>query len=143
MDTLTLQRHTSTDLPGSTVVRLLVNGQDLIELVRAVELSIPEAEPEIAGGYKGLPPEEVRPPSRHLLGEPDPLYAENGKVVLLVCGGCGEVGCWPFLARISVSSEQVTWSEFEQPHRPHWRYDTLGPFVFDLQQYEHALSHWV
>jgi hypothetical protein len=60
------------------------------------------------------------------------------KTALLGCG-CGEVGCSPLMARITVTDDTVTWDEFEQPTRPGWDYDGFGPFTFDRAQYEQAL----
>jgi len=44
------------------------------------------------------------------------------------------------LAQVEVSADTVVWSDFEQPHRKNWRYDSFGPFVFDREQYKSALS---
>jgi hypothetical protein len=60
------------------------------------------------------------------------------KTALLGCG-CGEVGCSPLMARVTVTDETVTWDEFEQPTRPDWDYDEFGPFTFDRSEYERAL----
>lgn len=34
------------------------------------------------------------------------------RVALLVCGVCGDLGCGAVTARLNVSRDQVTWSEF-------------------------------
>ncbi|NUP11779.1 MAG: hypothetical protein HOW73_37505 [Polyangiaceae bacterium] len=129
-------------------LRILINGIDLVELVRLVELPFASAEgsPSIAGAYAGLPPEEVCPPSRHFYGEPsNELLHSRSKVQILGCE-CGEPGCWPLLCAITVAGEVVRWSGFEQPHRagrddrPSWPYDQLGPFEFDRSQYDRALA---
>src|SRR5262249_43619925 len=108
--------------------------------------AVAEDHPHLAGGYQGLPASAVLPPSRHFLGEPNEdwfKYAE--KIALYECE-CGCPGCWPFLARITVNRDTVKWSEFEQPHRgPHsvagwWRYDDLGPYIFDRAQYVATLA---
>ena len=128
-----------------------VNGTDLLELVQRVEKPFAKLEgnPQMAGAYVGIPADMVFLPSRHLLDTPDDLLSdlvtsgEVSKPALLMCE-CGEPGCWPFCARVAVLADVVWWSDFEQPHRtggdPGWRYDDLGPFIFDRTQYEAALT---
>jgi hypothetical protein len=130
---------------AETVIR--VNGTELLELVAEEERPFAEAEghPDLAGAYAGIPASDAFLPSHHLLGRPEPLLSDlvrSGKVskaALLMCE-CGESGCWPFCARVEVDADVVRWMEFEQPHRPAWRYEGLGPFVFDRSQYEAALA---
>ncbi len=116
-------------------------------MVRRAELPFAEAEghPRIAGAYTGLPFAVYAPPSRHFWGEVESGRRDQ-KVELLLCRDCGEIGCWPLLARIVAGKRQVVWFEFEQPHRrsgeplPAWSYDGFGPFVFDRAQYKRALQ---
>ncbi len=56
-------------------VHIIINGRDLIEILREIELPFAtgEGHPSIAGAYAGLPKELIFLPSRHLLGEPDPI----------------------------------------------------------------------
>ena len=80
------------------------------------------------------------PPSTHLLGSPLALYSDgDGRSYVLMCE-CGEPGCWPLAARVTLSDQTVTWADFRQPHRPQWSYEGLGPFVFERGQYESALA---
>ena len=54
-------------------IRILINGQDLIDLVAAQERPYAEREgaPDLAGQYGGLPADQdTFPPSQHFLGEP-------------------------------------------------------------------------
>ena len=142
LDVLSLERVRP---PGYAVyvARILVNGKDLAELAAEIERPFASAEghSEIAGQYQGLAWHEVAAPSRHLLGEPlaDTIADVNGRVTLLRCA-CGEAGCWPLVARIEIEDETVRWSNFAQPHRPSWKYDSLGPFTFDRREYEAALG---
>ena len=78
---------------------------------------------------------------RNLLDEPrDPGFVlepddpRRSKATVLGCS-CGIIDCWFLQVRVRLLSEVVVWSEFEQFHRPHWRYD-LGPITFDRRQYE-------
>ncbi|MFJ1547691.1 hypothetical protein [Streptomyces sp. NPDC088246] len=64
--------------------------------------------------------------------------AVEPKTPLLGCE-CDEWGCQPFLARITVTTDLVTWDSFEQPHRATRDYTAFGPFQFDRRQYDDAL----
>ena len=127
---------------------IIVDGIDLIELVRRTEQPFAEAEgsPSIAGQYRGIWIDYVAPPSKHLYGDPSqPVYLDGDKVQVLECE-CGEPGCWPLMCRITVGSDRVTWSDFEQPHRrgkptqAAWQYDRLGRLEFDRVEYENAVN---
>ncbi|MEU6629952.1 DUF6000 family protein [Streptomyces parvus] len=52
----------------------------------------------------------------------------------------GEWGCWPLMARITATSDHVTWASFEQPHRRTRDYSGFGPFHFDRYQYDDAVN---
>ena len=124
-------------------IKIQVNGTELPELVREIELpgARAEGDEELAGNYVGLVPGYVRVDvAGHFLGGAGAkLYdSDDEKIQLLGCG-CGEVGCSPLLARVTVTDDTVTWDEFEQPTRPEWDYDGLGPFTFERSQYERAL----
>jgi len=124
-------------------IRIEVNGTELPELVREVELPAARAEgdAELAGGYIGLVPGYVRVDLAGQFlggGGATPFESADEKVQLLG-HDCGEVGCSPLLARITVTDDTVTWEDFEQPTREDWDYSDLGPFRFDRAQYERAL----
>jgi hypothetical protein len=120
--------------PGGDVpeVRVLIDGRDLVELVRAVEApwAAADGQSQLAGSYSGLWPAAWRE-----LPEQD----GSGRAAVLACE-CGEVGCWPLHVRITMSEFTVTWSEFAQPCRPEWRHEGLGPFVFERTAYERAVQ---
>lgn len=122
-------------------VHLIVNGFEFLELVRQVELpfALADEQPDLAGAYECLWPELMLAPSMHLLGTPDAEFSHEGKPFLLGCT-CGIAGCWPLFARVEVGPDTVRWSEFEHGFRNNWRYDSLGPFVFQRSQYETALG---
>jgi hypothetical protein len=132
----------------NTGVSIVINGRDLRDIVRAVELPFAtrEGSPRIAGAYAGLPAEVVFWPSRHLLGRPDPLYSEDDSRVHVLGCECGEPGCWPLAVRIDIRDREVIWRDFYQPHRGpeskagHWQYDTMPEFRFERHSYEQALS---
>lgn len=114
-----------------------VNGTSLVTLIGSYE-SAHGYDP--AGGYGGLVPEHFNfgDLSRNYLGSEASQWPKSGEAWLLGCD-CGEVGCWPLAARITVDGTTVTWSTFQQPHRPDWDYSAFGPFTFDRQQYEKAV----
>jgi hypothetical protein len=121
------------DLSADEVVPT-VDGRELADLVHAFELGHGmETRP---ASYGGLIPAffNFGSMANHFLGR-----GEAGKVALLGCE-CGEWGCWPLLATITVTQQRVVWTDFEQPHRKERDYTALGPFEFDRAQYELALS---
>lgn len=137
---------------------IVVNGEPFLELVRQTELPLAEAEWDerkannpsaslgerggVAGGYE-FNCGGAFPPCRALWGEPyqhgfetGPNDPSRGKSLVAWCT-CGIVPCWFLLAKITVEADTITWSDFQQFHRD-WDY-SLGPFVFDRQQYASQL----
>lgn len=134
--------------PRRYELRLLIDGVDFCELVRAFELPFAA---EGAGTYSGLQwvlPTDPSELARHYLGQPHPAHLYAGRTEILVCE-CGLPGCWPLTCRIRVTSTRVYWSDFAQPHRSgrrhlrwhpgRWEYMGFGPFAFQRAQYEAAL----
>ena len=121
-------------------ISILVNGRPLEDLAREVERPFAEAEghPGLAGGYMGLLWGEVGSGPEHFLGSPAAIWFEDGDTVLMGCQ-CGEWGCWPLTADISVEDASVRWSHFRNGHRD-WDLTGLGPFRFERSQYERALA---
>lgn len=126
------------DVEGRAAVRLtpVVDGVSLVDLVRAFEAT---AGFDVAGGYDGLVLDQVRlgDLDQHLVGR-GPL-GEPGAASLLGCD-CGELGCWPLDARITVADGVVVWDGFRQPHRPGRDYSGFGPFAFDEAAYRSAIA---
>src|SRR5690242_16199799 len=92
---------------GLKQIKIEVNGTELPELVRDVELpgARAEGDEELAGNYVGLVPGYVRMDvaGHFLAGAGAKLYdTDDEKVQLLGCG-CGEIGCSPLLARVTVT----------------------------------------
>jgi hypothetical protein len=113
----------------------VIDGEPLTDLVEAFEV---EAGMERTGGkYGGLIPAFFRvfPLDAHFHGH----STMQPKTVLLACG-CGEWGCWPLMASITVNAESVTWDAFEQPHRPGRDYSGFGSFRFARRQYDAAVD---
>ncbi|WP_410657542.1 hypothetical protein [Amycolatopsis sp. lyj-112] len=122
--------------PGPLVVIPRIDGVLLTELVDAYEI---DADMQPAGdAYGGLIPQYFRfgPLDEHFLGRS--ADSVGPKTPVLGCA-CGEWGCWPLLARITVTDDLVQWDGFEQPHRATRDYTGFGPFQFDRRHYETAL----
>ena len=118
--------------PGYPVVQVLINGRDLLDRVRAVELpqATADGQPDLAGSYEGLAPHQwIELPER----------GEDGSAAVYRCGDCGELGCWPLRVRIVRRGGTVTWRDFQQPHRG-WTYERLGPFTFREDEYDRAVA---
>jgi hypothetical protein len=130
---------------GFGAIRIEIDGCDLAELIRSVELPFATAEghERIAGKYVGLRPWQLdsAAPEHFMGGRGSHLYCgPHDKTVLLGCE-CGEPGCWPLMAQVVVSDRDVAWRSFEQPHRRgRWEYDGFSGFVFDRTEYEAALQ---
>lgn len=109
-----------------------IDGENLVDLVEACERA---SEFEPAGGYGGLVPSFFRfgDLRRYYLGQQEPWL---GKAVAVLACDCGELGCWPLHAHISIDAQHVSWHDFAQPHRPERNYEGFGPFTFDRQAYE-------
>lgn len=149
MNTLSLQiRKGEGDHRHLDFAHLTIDDRSLIEMVREVELPYAQVEGslKLAGAYAPFLADTILLPSTHLLGTPEPIFAYDGlRVSLLECE-CGCAGCWPLIARITLSESTVTWSDFEQVHRGpdavagHWNYEGFGPFTFSREQYLAAIA---
>ena len=124
MNTLELRR-------GEEGVEVRIDGRDLLDLVRAVELphATASGQPSLAGSYGGLPPEEWTVPPA----------GKKGHVAAVLGCTCGVTECWPLLARITRTADTVVWSDFRQPRRA-WSHEGLGPFTFARDPYAAALA---
>lgn len=117
-----------------------IDGVSLAELVAAFERDKGYTDP--AGGYGGIVPAHFRlgPLVSYFLGQEEPTEGgDQGEISALFCD-CGEAGCWPLVAHVTLTGERVSWERFSQPHRPHRDYSGFGPFEFDRSQYEEAVN---
>ncbi|WP_412030026.1 hypothetical protein [Deinococcus yunweiensis] len=127
-------------------LRIVIDGDDLIERLAAWEARLPGAK-SIAGSYAGLPPSELADgtlTSRLLRGDTIPDHP-SAKTSVLYCGDCGFIGCWDMLVRVDPLPNSLRWSGFEHPHRSedsaeYWDYSGFGPFEFDRSEYLTALD---
>lgn len=124
--------------PGApTMLTPEIDGVSLLERVQRFEADRPY---EPSGGYAGLVPAHFRfeDLTQYYLGIETQQWPRPEHAWLLGCD-CGEVGCWPLAARITLTEGTVEWSHFQQPHRPSRSYDDFGPFLFDRQSYDAAV----
>ena len=122
------------DGPGGDVyVRIRIDGWDLIERLREIELptAIAQNRESIAGDYQGLPPEAWQ--ELPTVGDP------TGPRAVLGCT-CGEAGCWPMLVRITHEPDVVVWSDFDGSIGPVEVYASLGPYTFPRHEYDAAVA---
>jgi hypothetical protein len=120
-----------------------VNGRELSDLVTEFERA---ASFDVAGGYGGIIPAYFNFGSllTYYQGAREDWYwGEVGKIALLGCGSCGEVGCWPLCADVQLGDVDVSWSAFEQPHRSGRNYGGFGPFLFERMAYDGAVRRAV
>jgi hypothetical protein len=70
---------------------------------------------------------------------------ESGRVPVLVCAECGDVGCGAVAVRIAPVGDRVRWTDwaYENGYEPaaslEWRLRP-GDFVFDRRAYENAIK---
>ena len=119
----------------------VVSGVSLIELVGQFER---ERNYHLPGDYTGLGHHDLthdNPTIHYCLSDCVELPASDQRT-LLGCT-CGFADCWPLMAVIVRDEEHVIWQSIEQPHRPEQDYSEFGPFVFDVDQYNSAISELV
>ena len=123
---------------GAKALVPTIDGHSLLTMVAAFES---QRGYEPAGGYAGIIPAHFNfgDLTRYYEAREDRQWPSPGHAWLLGCD-CGEVGCWPLTARIAVTPDNVTWSNFSQEHRPDRDYVGFGPFTFTRRQYASALA---
>ena len=127
VDRLEVREHP----PGLTHSRapwIAVNGEELREIFRCVDVAIPL--------------EVAKLPSRHLLDTPNPHLTIDGRAAILVCSECGDIGCGALFVQVTLEDDRVIWSDFVYANN--WEPDKDDPregsFVFDRREYELALA---
>lgn len=135
---LSLEWKPVENIPDRFSLEIRLDDTLFIDLVREWELEhVPEREKELAGSYSGLRMWNASSLFQWI-GEVDPSWGdyEPEKASLLSCE-CGELGCWPLEADVTLTDQRAIWSSFVQPHRSEtWSYDGFGPFTFHCAQYE-------
>ncbi|MGA2537297.1 MAG: hypothetical protein ABSF53_14870 [Terracidiphilus sp.] len=124
-----------TDWDSSSSIIPVIDERDLVDWIAEYERWHGF---HMRGSYGGLRPGDydVRPAEEYLMW--DKAHGTPRERYLLGCS-CGTAGCWPLFATISLVDGLVTWDKFRQPFRPRQDYSSFGPFVFDVDQYVHAV----
>ncbi|WP_278264236.1 hypothetical protein [Nocardia sp. AG03] len=126
--------------PGRTDVHQILPRIDTIPLTDLIDTFEVHAGMQPAGdAYGGVIPEFFRFHSATALFHGSSGLTSDQKTPVLACS-CGVVGCWPLLARISLTGDLVVWDSFEQPFRTTRDYTAFGPFLFDRDQYDDAID---
>ena len=72
-----------------------------------------------------------------------PSDMPSGRVPLYVCSLCGDLGCGAVTVRISQQGNSIIWSEFGFEYNyddEFWPPEPLGPFQFQLDQYQNTIQ---
>jgi hypothetical protein len=140
MDKKTIISFVIQPFEGAYSITPQLDGKSPVELVSSFERKM---DFDIAGGYGGLIPTWFKygPLDRYFVGDfaPDGYFDKKKRIYLLGCD-CGEVGCWPLSAQVESKNDIVRWLNFRQDHRPERDYSGLGPFYFDSDQFQRALT---
>lgn len=117
-----------------------VDGVSLAALIEAYEGAKGYVDP--AGGYGGLIPDyfDYGRLDQYLLGRSKSDYWVRLHGIYLLGCECGEVGCWPLIARVHQEGNTIRWDGFVQPFRAERDYSEFGPFEFAQAQYGDALK---
>lgn len=122
-------------------VKLAIDGEDLLALVRRAEQPFAQSEgvPALAGNY--VWPRLSLRLIRLLAGEQAP---DRSHGVLFNCE-CGMAGCWPLSLRVEVRNGTPHWLEIRNAKRAgrpgsQWTYGALGDLRFDRASYEAVLD---
>ena len=119
----------------SPVVGIYINGIELAEILKPIELSCREPDDECpVGEYGHLSAEFL---SKELADASVPgTFAHNYGAYLLCCQDCGDCGCWSVLAHIEICDSCAEWT-FSHNHRS-WNYGLKYRFAND--EYDAALN---
>lgn len=116
------------DYDVSEVVEIYINGEEIVELLKEIEMpfAMNEGNIDIAGAYGHLTPKE-------LYSE----LADTEESALLCCDGCGFIGCWAIFVNVEMDDSYVYWKGFRHNHRD-WEYDIS--YKFSRIEYENAIK---
>lgn len=126
------------DGPSSKLLLPIIDGRSLVDLV---------GEYEAAQGYD--PAGAYGPLSfwqqKDFYGDGFCFCAKPNQHIWTLHCDCGESGCWPLEATVTVTEGSITWSDFFQPYRfgksrEVWDYSGFGPFVFDREEYDSVVA---
>ena len=118
---------TEDDLNNRFLVSIFVNGTDLIDTIRDIELPYQTAAgyPENAGDYGHNTVEHMEWQFREAL-QPG-TYSYDSGIELFCCPDCGEGGCWSVMCRFRKENGVISMTDFHHNHRS-WEYDICYRF---------------
>ena len=133
-------RTESLGIGEATTVTPYVDGVSLVELARRAEAppAAADGQRDLAGRYAGLVVVADRRWQDWYSGARPQVWFGDGDSCLLGCT-CGDTGCWPLTARVTVGADTVVWERFRTGHRS-WDLAALGPFRFPRTAYDTALA---
>lgn len=134
-----MNRIAPTEKSETSVFDVLIDGRRLAEHFIGRRGARPSMNFVLGG-----PPGAVQEALGQLLGQ-HPSELESGRVPVLVCEECGDIGCGALAVRIERRDGSVVWSDwayengYEPPRALDWpEYPEV--FEFELQDYESVLS---
>lgn len=116
-----------------------IDGVSLVDLVTAFEVTRGYDRSELYGGMELFQSADSDVALQFLHIEPASGNPDRGERWLLGCM-CGEPGCWPLYAKVSVEADLVVWKDFRHGMRRSRDYSGFGPFRFDRLQYNQAIE---
>jgi hypothetical protein len=115
-------------------LEFVVGGTSLRQLLKHVDL---------LGGVGLWTPEGEQAQLQQLLCS-RPGNSPSGRVPILVCNDCGDLGCGAVTMRVAETETEVVWSDFafENSYDAEITtlYPAIGPFEFDKADYWKTLS---
>lgn len=110
------------------VAEILINGIQLKERIEKIDLICKRKDRyERASHYAYLEVSE-------LIAWLEDEYKDDEGPYVMGCI-CGYPGCWPLEVRIKETEDSIIWRHFTNEYLDEHRYDALGPFEFDKEQY--------
>ena len=113
---------------------ILLNGKDILEIIRDAELPYFRKEPDLsedgAGGYDYMMPTELYE---------DLIKAEKSKgkeIAHVLCCTCGETGCSSARVRVIKTNDSIIWNDF----RTIRDWDFGLSYEFEINQYREFLN---
>jgi hypothetical protein len=126
-------------IDGFPHVMPFIDGRSLVELITEFELASGYNDP--AGGYGPLPAEPyLGDIGEYFRGLNGPIEGDEKSETYLLSCECGVPSCWPLIGHILYAENYVLWERFNQPFRSSRDYTGLGPFRFELAQYEQEVE---
>lgn len=128
---------TEDDLSNRFLVKIFINGTDLLDIIKAIELPYQTAAgyPENAGDYGHNTVERMEWQFTRVL-QPG-SYSHAYDVELFCCPDCGVGGCWSVMCRFLKEDGMIIMTDFHHNHRP-WEYNLC--YRFSEENYNNEIA---